>query len=69
MGVASIIELMDELYNTYILQFNILVSEAQVVQGLGLLKYSTLVIASNVNNLRLEDLLVELYDTGGSNCI
>jgi hypothetical protein len=69
MGVANIIELMDELYNTYILQFNILVSEAQAVQGLGLLKYSTLVIASNVNNLRLEDLLVELYDTGGSNCI
>lgn len=58
--MASIIKLMDELYNTYILQFNILqfnilVSEAEVVQGL--LTNFTLVIASNdVNNLRLEDL-------------
>jgi hypothetical protein len=56
MGMASIIELMDELYNTYILQFKILVSNAQVVQGF--LTNSTLVIASNVNNLRLKDLLV-----------
>lgn len=59
MGMASIIKLMDELYNTYILQFNILVSEAQVVQGL--LTNFTLIIASNVNNLRLEDLPPPLF--------
>ena len=54
--MVSIIELMDELYNTYILQFKIIVSETKIVQGLW--TNSTLVIASNVNNLRLEDLLV-----------
>lgn len=67
MSKVSIIELMDELYNRYILQFNILVSEAQGVQGL--LTNSTLVIASYVNNLRLEDLpFLCNYMIQASNC-